>query len=115
LSTSDHGCGGDVSDGHAVQGGHPRDAEPVLIGKVQGADEAQVHAEVRQVIHAVLGGEAGQDVLEEDPRVRGDAMALGVVLLPNDVPQGLLQGPHVDLHGQNFEMGRSVNAALKKD
>jgi len=104
LSTSDHGCGGDVSDGHAVQGGHPRDAEPVLIGKVQGADEAQVHAEVRQVIHAVLGGEAGQDVLEEDPRVRGDAMALG-----------LLQGPHVDLHGQNFEMGRSVNAALKKD
>jgi len=94
---SDCGSGGDVGDGHAVQGRHPLHAQPVLVGQMQGADEAQVHAEVRQVVHAVFGGQAGEDALEGEPRVGGGGVALRVVLLPHDVPQGLLQRPNVHL------------------
>jgi hypothetical protein len=59
-------CCGCVADGELPQVGAVCDDEAVLVGEVQQADEAQVHAQVRQLARATVVVQLRDDVLHAE-------------------------------------------------
>lgn len=60
-------CCGCVADGELPQVGAVCDDEAVLVGEVQQADKAQVHAQVRQLAGATVVVQLRNDVLHAEP------------------------------------------------
>lgn len=94
---SDCCSAGHARDGQAVQGRLSSDAEAVFIGQMQKADEAEVYAQVRDAATHVVGEEPPQDVLKGHLLAATPGLLL-VVLLSDDVPESLLQRPHIHLN-----------------
>lgn len=96
-----------------VQGGDPPNRQPVFVGKVQDADEAEVDGDVGRRARCRLLRHLAQQGLELGRAVRRGAVA-GCQLALQTAPHELLQGTDVHLGRGGRAAGREGRGGVRK-